>query len=92
MHSGTEPPHTHTAAVPASDLARFEVSESEREYRGDPDDRKALLEHRQVLQSRARELDAARRAFVKQFQERHAREARAMDSRPKVRKCIWRGG
>jgi hypothetical protein len=33
-------------AVPAEQLAQFELSEADREYNGEPDDRKGLLEHR----------------------------------------------
>lgn len=36
------------AAVPAEQLAQFEVTEEERQYKGESDDLKAKLEHRHV--------------------------------------------
>lgn len=42
--------HKHHAAhaVPAEALAQFDMSEEERRFKGDEDDRKALMEHRCV--------------------------------------------
>jgi hypothetical protein len=36
----------HPPAVPSELLARYEVTEEEREFKGEADDRKGLLEHR----------------------------------------------
>lgn len=70
-------------AVPAAALARFEVSEGEREYRGDADDRKAMLEHRQWLQAKVKQLEKEKQAFLKRERERH--EAALADDLSKVR-------
>ncbi|KFM24030.1 DDT domain-containing protein [Auxenochlorella protothecoides] len=69
--------------VPASALVRFEITEQEREYAGDPDDRKAMMEHRQVLQARVRELESEKQAFLKEERAKH--EAALEDDMAAVR-------
>ena len=56
------------------DLARFELRESEKEYKGDPDDRKAMLEHRQKMQAKQRELDKAKETFIKSQNDTYEKE------------------
>ncbi|KAL6772309.1 hypothetical protein ACKKBG_A29735 [Auxenochlorella protothecoides x Auxenochlorella symbiontica] len=69
--------------VPASALVRFEITEQEREYAGDPEDRKAMMEHRQVLQARVRELESEKQAFLKEERAKH--EAALEDDMAAVR-------
>ena len=56
------------------DLARFELNEAEKEYTGDPEDRKAMLEHRQKMQTKARELEKAKEAFIKSETSKYEKE------------------
>lgn len=56
------------------ELGRFELRESEKEYKGDPDDRKALLEHRQRMQTKQRELEKAKEAFIKAQNDKYEKE------------------
>jgi hypothetical protein len=58
----------------AKSLAKFELKESEKEYKGDPEDRKAMLEHRQKIQTKARELEKAKEAFIKSHNEKYEKE------------------
>ena len=50
-------------------LRRFQMSETARAYTGAEGDRKAMLAHRQRVQSRARELDRAKEAFLQGIRE-----------------------
>ena len=45
-------------------MPSFEVPAEEREYRGDRDDRKALMAHRKLVQDRERDLERKRLAWV----------------------------
>lgn len=56
------------------DLSQFELTEADKEYTGHPDDRKAMLEHRQKVQARGRELEKAKEAFIKSEQEKYEKE------------------
>lgn len=58
-------------AVPPEALAQFEVKEEEREFTGDADDRKGMLEHRQKLQARVRELEKAKKEFIEEQRAKH---------------------
>jgi len=58
----------------SKELARFELRESEKEYKGDPDDRKAMLEHRQKMQTKQRELEKAKEAFIKAQNDKYEKE------------------
>lgn len=51
-------------------LRRFEMSEEDRKYKGHPDDRKAMLEHRQWLQQKLRVLEKEKIEFIKMVHER----------------------
>ncbi|KAL4457501.1 hypothetical protein ABPG75_012366 [Micractinium tetrahymenae] len=50
--------------IPAEKMAEFEVPEEEREFKGAPDDRKGMLEFRQKLQARLKELAKAKKAYL----------------------------
>ena len=80
------------ATVPAEKMAEFELSEEERQYKGEADDRKALLAHRQRLQARAKELEKAKKAFLDG--ERQKRERAAKEESKGLRVCDsgWGGG
>ena len=92
--------HTHShptpipAAVPSEDLARFEVTEAERAFRGDPDDRKAMLEHRQALQARVKALDAEKKAHIAAVRAAAEQEAKGANKAVRVRATEkeWSGG
>jgi hypothetical protein len=56
------------------DLAKFELKESEKEYKGDPEDRKAMLAHRQKMQAKARDLEKAKEAFIKAHNDKYEKE------------------
>ena len=58
------PPICSTDACAAGEMPSFEVAAEEREYRGDPDDRKALMAHRKQLQERERDLEKKRMAWL----------------------------
>jgi hypothetical protein len=63
--------------VPPEALARFELTPAEREFAGDADDRKGLLEFRQRLQARAKELEKAKKEFLEGERARHDAAAEA---------------
>jgi hypothetical protein len=71
------------APAPPEALARFELAPAEREFGGDADDRKGLLEFRQRLQARAKELERAKKEFLEG--ERARREAAAEAARAAAR-------
>ena len=52
-------------AVSPSELKQFEIDDKERVYRGDPEDRKGMLEHRQKVQSIVRDLEKAKEKYIK---------------------------
>ncbi|PRW55979.1 DDT domain-containing isoform A [Chlorella sorokiniana] len=64
--------------IPPEQLARFELSDEERAFKGEADDRKGMLEHRQKLQARVKELEKAKKAFIEA--ERKKREAAAREA------------
>ena len=45
-------------------LARFELPESQRVWKGEPDDRKGMLEHRQKLQAKMKEIEKKKQSFI----------------------------
>ncbi|KAL4440713.1 hypothetical protein ABPG77_000422 [Micractinium sp. CCAP 211/92] len=60
--------------IPAEKLEEFEVPEEEREFKGAPDDRKGMLEFRQKLQARMKELAKAKKAFLDAERAKRAKE------------------
>ena len=57
--------HRHQEfSVPDGSLAKYELSKNEKQYTGDPDDRKAMLEHRQVVQAKGRALEKEKEKFI----------------------------
>lgn len=50
-------------------LQEFEMPEAEKIFVGDEDDRKAMLEHRQVVQQRSKELEKAKENYIKEHEE-----------------------
>jgi len=80
-------------AVSPSELKRFEIDEEERLYRGDPEDRKCMLEHRQKVQAKVRELEKAKEKFIKdklesaeEMRKSEAHEVRDLETRLKKHK------
>lgn len=71
-HSLEHAVQIHTAA-----LEKFVLAEEEKMYTGDEDDRKAMLEHRQTVQQRAKELEKAKEDFIREYQERIITERKA---------------
>ncbi len=57
-------------------LKQFEMREEEKIYTGDENNRKAMLEHRQAVQQRSKELEKARETYIKEYQERILKERR----------------
>ncbi|PSC69056.1 DDT domain-containing protein [Micractinium conductrix] len=64
--------------IPAEKMAEYEVPDAEKEWKGESDDRKGMLEFRQKLQARIKELAKAKEAYLKE--ERARREKEAKDS------------
>lgn len=60
--------------IDAVDLQQFELSDMDKQYSGNINDRKAMLEHRQIVQQRAKELEKAKDAFIKEHQEQILKE------------------
>ena len=73
--------------VSSLDLTQFELTEAEKEYKG-PDERKLMLEHRQKVQARGRELEKAKEAFIKSEKEKYEKEvAKEREKAAVVRKA-----
>eukprot|EP00890_Picochlorum_soloecismus_P000648 jgi/Picsp_1/1584/NSC_05062-R1_nucleosome positioning protein len=80
-------------SISPSELMRFEIDDKERVYRGDPEDRKCMLEHRQKVQARVRELEKAKAKYIKgkiesaeEMRKMEASEARDLETRIKKHK------
>lgn len=52
-------------AVSGKNLQRFELPPEEKHFCGDPDDRKAMLEHRQKVQLKVKSLEKEREEYIK---------------------------
>jgi len=59
-------PVRESIEVPQSKLVQFELTEEQREYKGEPDDRKAMLEHRQTVQALGKELEKKKAKFIEE--------------------------
>jgi hypothetical protein len=64
-HKGKGKEKKEVFCVSPKELAQFEMSAEETKFRGDPEDRKGMLEHRQRVQLRRRGLDQARAEYLK---------------------------
>ncbi|KAK9806531.1 hypothetical protein WJX73_007900 [Symbiochloris irregularis] len=62
----TSPPKKSPVKIaePAGEMPDFEVPAAEREYKGDPEDRKALMAHRSHLKAREKEMERQRLAWL----------------------------
>ena len=63
--------------VSPSELTQFDLSEEDRAFKGDSDDRKAILEHRQKVQQMVRQLEKAKETYIKEHQERNLEKRRS---------------
>lgn len=59
-------PVRESVEVSQSKLVQFELTEEQREFKGDPDDRKAMLEHRQTVQALGKELEKKKLEFIEE--------------------------
>ena len=76
-------PISQAVLVDPSALKQFEMLEEEKIFKGDEHDRKAMLEHRQRVQCRAKELDKARDAFIKEYQDGIVQQRRDLATKVK---------
>lgn len=71
-------PIAQAMQVDPSALKQFEMKEEDKVFTGDENDRKAMLEHRQRVQCKAKELDQARDTFIQEFKDGIVRQRREL--------------
>ncbi|KAI8112813.1 hypothetical protein M9434_004133 [Picochlorum sp. BPE23] len=76
-------PLAQAMQVDPSALKEFEMTEEEKIFTGDENDRKAMLEHRQRVQCRAKELDQARDTFISEFKDGIVRQRKELAAKLK---------